>query len=337
MPCSRAGDCPSTSIGSISNDSTPIICWIVPADRLYGTLIWDAPGAKLDADSAALLRSFVADDGVGLVVFSDTVATPVIAELTGVAFGGRYTAPDELEPDGEHFITRGSGEPSAPAAKVSKLLENAWKATAIRLAGGVQGEPRRGDGDCAARRAPGRWRCAALGRRQGGDGSMPEGVSTAQIYRQQYRDLFKRSLVWTNGYLLYTEYPRSVLLFMDDMGASDKTFYPGWHYPTLGEETIRTALIGPLQRHRAVMVQNVITGFVDRKSHRILKPWIQTHVVDELDASVIHDFRAPPNAASTRAWPLAESSRRFNRTAGRTSIPISTLPPAPFGLPVRRV
>ena len=77
---------------------------------------------------------------------------------------------------------------------------------------------------------------------------------------------------------------------MDDMGSSDKTYYPGWHYRTLSEDSIRRNIIEPLQRHHAVMMENVVTGFVDRRTHRILDPWKQTHFVDELDPTIVHDF-----------------------------------------------
>ena len=62
-----------------------------PAGRpLHGTIIWDAPGAVLDDEGSALLRTLVAERGVGLVAFSDTVATPIVAELTGLRADGRY-------------------------------------------------------------------------------------------------------------------------------------------------------------------------------------------------------------------------------------------------------
>jgi len=115
---------------------------------------------------------------------------------------------------------------------------------------------------------------------------------SAQLGKQVVRDLFKRALVWAQGYALYKEYARSLILFMDDMGTSEKTYLPYWHYRTPAESEIRQGLIEPLKRHHAVLVQNVNTGFVDRKTQRVLNPWLQERVVDELDARIIHDFRS---------------------------------------------
>jgi hypothetical protein len=49
----------------------------------------------------------------------------------------------------------------------------------------------------------------------------------------------KRCLVWAQGYAAYAEYDRALILFMDDMGTSDKTCLPYGHYRTPTEEEIR--------------------------------------------------------------------------------------------------
>jgi hypothetical protein len=45
--------------------------------------------------------------------------------------------------------------------------------------------------------------------------------------------------VWAIGYALYAEYQKSILLFMDDFGISDRTYLPYWHYRTLNLVMIR--------------------------------------------------------------------------------------------------
>jgi hypothetical protein len=105
------------------------------------------------------------------------------------------------------------------------------------------------------------------------------------------RDLLKRSLVWAQGYALYAEYPRTVMLFMDDIGTSDRTYLPYWHYRTLDEESIRKGLIEPLKRRKAVLMQDVLTGYVDRKARRIANPWKQ-QVIDEIDGKTLHDYQS---------------------------------------------
>ena len=167
---------------------------------LYGTIIWDAPGAKLSAEQSGLLRSFVAEDGVGLIAFSDTVETPVIAELTGVTAKGRYLSADRLGFEGEHFITRGVGEAPDPPPLPAVLQADLKKAPQSDLIGGVDVEidgatviARRGAHPAlAARRVPNGGKAVWFDAER----------STDQIFHQRFRDLFKRSLVWANGYAL---------------------------------------------------------------------------------------------------------------------------------------
>jgi hypothetical protein len=151
--------------------------------------------------------------------------------------------------------------------------------------------------------------------------------TTAQLHRQRVRDVFKRALVWVNGYALYAEYPRSVMLSMDDMGASDKTYYPGWHYRTPSEETIRTTIIEPLQRHRAVLTQNVNVGYLDRRTRRVLNPWQQSRVVDELDETIVHDFASTKRGldAGVKAGVFEIQSHGWTHMA-----PDLDSPPGPF-------
>ena len=84
--------------------------------------------------------------------------------------------------------------------------------------------------------------------------------SAARWQNQWAHDLLKRALVWAQGYAVYAEYERALILFMDDWGTSDKTYLPYWHYQTPSEEAIRNGLIEPLQKHGAVMDLNVDTG-----------------------------------------------------------------------------
>jgi len=254
----------------------------------HSTIVWDAPGAVLEKQSADLLRSLVADQGVGLIAFSDTVTTPVIAELTGVKETGPYSSAEPFLITKEHFITRGIAGGEPPPHPITKLLRNQWTAADKAPFRGREVTLEAGTYALASRAGH-----AALTVRDGGEAGhvawLDPDRASGQIYRQRWRDLLKRTIVWANGYALYEEYPRSVMLSMDDMGAADKTFYPGWHYQTLSEELIRSGIIEPLQRHHAVIVENIVTGFVDRKTHRVLNPW-QQKAVDELDRSVVHDY-----------------------------------------------
>jgi hypothetical protein len=239
----------------------------------YGTVVWDAPWRAADRDRIELLGELVRQRGVNLVVVGDSVAAPVVQELAGVEYVSEFRLGDGLSIEQDHFLTRGFKEregefhPSGNPLPGSKVI--ARGATVL------------------ARRGP----LPFLTVNQSGGRVVWLGLqrTPAQLLQQISRDLLKRSLVWAQGYALYAEYPRSLLLFMDDMGTSDRTFLPYWHYRTLDENDIRRGLIEPLKRHGAVMTQDVITGYVDRKKRRVVNPWKQ-RVVDEIDGKTIHDY-----------------------------------------------
>ena len=71
------------------------------------------------------------------------------------------------------------------------------------------------------------------------------------------------------------DYSHRLILALDDWGTADKGFLTYWRYPTLSEAVIREHLIDPLTKRRAVMAANVITGYVDRNTKRVLVPWAQ--------------------------------------------------------------
>ncbi len=237
----------------------------------YGTIIWDADPGAADPKDMALLGSLVRDHGVGMVALGDSVADPAVAAAAGLEYRSEYRLSDGLTISADHFITRGfqGRDREFPAADGSYI-----PGTAVVTK----------DASVLARR--GRMPFLTVRGRTVWLGADRAGV---QMARQIVRDLFKRALVHAQGYALYAEYPRTVLLFMDDIGTSDRTYLPYWHYRTLDEATIRKGLIEPLKRHRAVLMEDIVSGFVDRKSRRIVTPWKQ-QVVDELDGKTFHDY-----------------------------------------------
>lgn len=242
----------------------------------YGTIIWDAGPDGLRDRGIELLPQLVKEHGVNLVVLGDSVAAPEVAALAGVDYVSEYRLPAALVFRGDHFLTRGlearAGEFVRPGAHPPGYKVTVHGAGALARRGEIP--------FLTALEAPGAGRVVWLGAHRG----------SVQIGRQLVRDLFKRCLVWAQGYAVYAEYPKSVVLEMHDMGASDKTFLAYWHYRNLTEQDLRNNVVAPLKRQKAVLAVLVNTGFVSRREQRVLNPWQQERVVDELDDSIIHDY-----------------------------------------------
>jgi hypothetical protein len=242
----------------------------------FGTIIWDAGPADLEGKDLGFLPTLVTEFGVNLVILGDAVSGPGIAELAGVEYVSEYRLRDTLTLSGEHFITRGM------AGRENEFVTaTAWEIPGSKVT--------RKQATTLIRRAhlpfltvrevSGGGRVVWLGAHR----------PSVQMKNQLVRDLFKRCLVWAQGYALYAEYPRSIILFMDDFGTSDRTYLPYWHYRTLNEDDIRKGLIEPLKRHNAVLNEDVLSGYVDRKGRRIANPWKQ-RIIDEIDGKTVHDY-----------------------------------------------
>lgn len=241
----------------------------------YGTIIWDAGPSDLAGQDLSLLPTLVKHFGVNLVVLGDTVAVPAVSALAGLEYVSEYRLPDGLTVVAEHFLTRGlaGGEREPPAL--------GWERSGskVSLKGATMLVRRAHLPFLTVNGFAGEGRVVWLGTHR----------PTVQIGNSVARNLFKRCLVWAQGYALYAEYERAVMLFMDDIGTSDRTYLPYWHYRTLNEEDIRKGLIEPLKRHNAVLMQDIVTGYVDRKARRIANPW-KVQVVDEIDGRTLHDY-----------------------------------------------
>jgi hypothetical protein len=219
----------------------------------------------------ALLSTLVDSHGLGLVVLGDTVAAPDVAAVAGLEYVSEYRLPDGLTFAADHFITRGlqGRDKEFPVEDGSYIPGSKVKVK---------------DATILARRGhlpflTARGRVVWIGADR----------ASVQLKYQIVRDIFKRALIYAQGYMLYAEYPKSMMLFMDDIGTSDRTYLPYWHYRTLDEDAIRKGLIEPLKRHRAVLMEDIITGYVDRKTRSIVTPWRQ-QVVDEIDGKTLHDY-----------------------------------------------
>jgi hypothetical protein len=242
----------------------------------YGTVIWDAPADRLNGRSLAILEQ-LQRQGAALVILGDTVAAPEIARLAHVQYVSEYKSADGVAlTAGDHFITRGlKGREKELMAGVGYSLGGSRVRAHDALVLGMRGTAP----FLTVRQAPGEGKVVWLGVER----------TSSQMQSQFVRDLLKRCLVWAQGYAVYAEYERALILFMDDPGTPDKTFLSYWHYRTPTEEELRAGMIEPLARRKATMDVNVVTGYVDRKTRRVVNPWRQ-RVVDEIDRKTVHDF-----------------------------------------------
>jgi hypothetical protein len=242
----------------------------------YGTILWDAGPGEFRDKGFEVLDELIKKDNVGFVVLGDGVATPEISRLTGVRFVSGFISPDKLAFTREHFITRGLAgrERSFPPGSQH------WAGNKVSAPDATVLMTRGPHPFLTVREWPGGGKAVWLGVHR----------SSGQIANQLSRDLLKRALVWSQGYALYAEYDHAMILFMDDMGTSDKTFLSYWSYRSNPEDEIRKGLIEPLKKHHAVLMQDVNTGFVDKQSQRILNPWKQEHVVDAIVPGRVHDY-----------------------------------------------
>ncbi len=242
----------------------------------YGTIIWDAGPEGNSGKGIGLIPELVREYGVNLVVLGDTVAAREIGDLAGLRYASEYVSPENLRLAREHFITRGLNGRETSFLPPGRY----WPGDKAEVEGATVLLGRGPHAFLTVREQSGTGRVVWLGAHR----------ASAQIRLQLVRDLFKRALVWAQGYALYAEYDKTILLFMDDMGTSDKTFLSYWSYRTPSEAEIRRSLIEPLKKHGAVLMQDVNTGFVDRRSQRVLSPWKQERVEDSVEPGRVHDF-----------------------------------------------
>ena len=217
----------------------------------YSTIIWDADPTDLKGEDLRLLPILIKKHAVNLVIL-------------GLSFSG------------EHFITRGIKQREGEFLDRIDFYAYGNKVTLTSATAIVK---RSHLPFLTVREFKNAGRVVWLGVHR----------QKAQINIQIMRDLFKRCLVWANGYALYTEYPKSILLFMDDFGTSDRTYLPYWNYRTLNKDDIHQGIIKPLKKHSAVLNLNIVSGYVDRKTQKIVSPWKQK-VIDEIDGETVHDY-----------------------------------------------
>jgi len=224
----------------------------------YGAVVWLA-----DADSYAnknLARLVEATEGgTSLLAVGSRFLDPALEQILGLKFKENYSATDPQVVGPAHYITREAVQKGANWEFGARFWVEP-RGAQVLISQGVH--PVLTEHQLGAENT-GIWMAAP---------------SFGALRDSPYwRNLFFRSLVWSLGYMIMPDldYSQRILLMFDDWGAADKSFLSYWRYQTVPEEVMRENVIPALARRKAVISANVVTGFVDRKTQRVVSPWPQ--------------------------------------------------------------
>ena len=232
-------------------------------DIRYGVVIWLADAPSYASQNLGSLGEAMRA-GTSLVVGKSRFLDQALERLLGLKFKEPYTSTDPLRVVASHFI------PRELAAQQMDPLNVTWDFS-TRTWVETQGATVLIDQD--------HHPVLAINQPDPETPAIWMGVPEIRLLRDSayWRQLFLRSLVWSLGYLVSpnVDYSHSIEIEMDDWGTADKGFLSYWRYLEPSEETLREYLIAPLEKRQAVFAANVNTGYVDRKTKRIVSPWAQ--------------------------------------------------------------
>ena len=225
----------------------------------YGVVLWLADLQSYARKNLAALTD-AAHNGTSVVVVSSRFADPALESILGLKFRANYSAADPFLTGPAHFITRDS---------VKRLPVSS------EYAAGIWVESR--GAQVLASQGP--HPVLTVNQSRPDTAAVWIGTASLRTLRDSpyWRTIFLRSLQWSLGYLVLPDidYSQSMLVMIDDWGCADKSFLSYWRYQTVTEELMREKVIPVLSKHNAVVSANVVTGFVDRKTHRVIRPWDQ--------------------------------------------------------------
>jgi|SRR5271157_701667 len=227
----------------------------------YGVVIWLADSPSYRNQDLASLEDAVRA-GTSLLAVNSRCLDPALDRVLGLEFKSLYRANDVLRVTQPHFIT-GELAPKKGAQDVYEDQDRFWMGTQGAAVLIAQGQHPLLTVNQLDHNASGVWM-----------GTAHLAALRDSLY---WRRLFFRALVWCLGYVVQpnVDYSHRIEIELDDWGTADKGYLSYWHYLEPSEETLRQHLIAPLVRRNAVVSANVITGYVDRKTKRILSPWAQ--------------------------------------------------------------
>ncbi|MBN2289393.1 MAG: hypothetical protein JXQ83_08685 [Candidatus Glassbacteria bacterium] len=228
-----------------------------PDDRpLYGCILWAAdPHAEsaFSQDYSILARA-VEDYGISLVALSNRIDQPVLGFLLGVRYQGYYMTHRGIDVAADHFLTRGLGPQVSTETDVPYQFQ-----AVVEPAEGVQVLASQAGSPALTERVIGpRTRAVWIG-----------GDAKIMFELQNVRTILRRAITQAAGYCLHKTWEDRYIIVMDDPGGAQNAWLEHWSYPTLTREQIRKHLIEPLKKHDAVLVINVVPGFVNEEKRRV--------------------------------------------------------------------
>ena len=229
----------------------------------YGTVIWLADLLSYGSQDMVSLEE-ATRAGTGLIIADSRFLDPTLEKLLGLKFKEFYTSTDVFQVAHEHYITRDvasqDGSLSAPRYDYSDRLWVQPTNAEVLISQGPHP-------------------VLTINQLESGVSAVWVGLpNLATLCKSRFwRDLFFRSVVWNLGYVIVpnVDYGHRIILELDDWGTADKGFLSYWHYLEPSKKSIRQDLILPLQQHNATASAEVDTGYVDRKSKRVVSPWTQ--------------------------------------------------------------
>jgi len=223
---------------------------------LYGCILWaaDPTADSLVRQDYGILVEAVQRQGISLVALSKRIDHPLLEALVGLRYLGYHMTHKSISATGEHYLTRGLG----PAITKEEDVPYQYQAM-VEPVSGVQVLARQGE-------------YPALTVRRLGPGTQAIwiGGDTGIMFElQNIRTILRRAIAQAAGYCLYKTWEKRYIIVMDDPGGAQCAWLDHWSYPTLSRERIRKALIAPLKKHKAVMVVNVVPGFVNEQTRTV--------------------------------------------------------------------
>ncbi len=222
---------------------------------LHGCVIWAAdPHADLLRQDYGLLTEAVEQHGVNIVALSNRIDQPEIEKVLGVTYKGYFHSSDDATVGSGHYLTRTLGPVLLSMAEVGymhRVQAEAGKDTEVLA---TQGEYP----FLTLRQTPSGSRAIWIG-----------GDALIMFDQQSIRTLLRRAITCATGYSLYKTWENRKIIAFDDPGGAQNSWLEHWQYATLTREQYRKRLIEPLKAHNAIMVINVIPGFVNEDTRRI--------------------------------------------------------------------